>query len=329
MSGTERFVKPTGGIEVKEQLQIELRIVPELESYLRPHTAEESADLEQAMRKNGLQSPIVYWRDGIIIDGHNRYHLCKKLGIPLRYIEVPQELNTIEEVKLWMDENQLEGKGRIDTPEERRERRASILKRKLALGKDVQEAVMEVAEATGLTPRTIYRDLEIDRAVTSLPEKVKVLAGGEKELRRMSRPAVKALAELGEAAQEDILERNDGNIRAVERELSKRRPPKEKRPKQKDMIGEPRPDRVTPTKEDKERAEKRPAVKAIREALEHLARANKAMCEAKDAVTPSEFASWRQRMIDLDKMWCDFIEEQNRREGTELKEESSDDNPWF
>ncbi len=315
---------------MRDQLQIELRIVPELESYLRAHTAEERADTEQSMRDNGLQAPIVYWRDGIIIDGHHRYHLCKKLGIPLRYKEVEVELNTLDEVKLWMRKNQLLRNGRIYTTDERRAERVAIFKMEVELGKDINQAVTEVADATGVTRRTMFRDLEIDKSINALPEKVKLLAGGTEEIRRMTRKSIKALADLEQASQEDILERHDGNLKAVERELSKRRPPKASRPKPDDIIGEPRPDRVKPSKADTERFEKRPAAKALREALEHLGRANKAMYEAKDAVKPAEFASWRQRLIDLDKGWSEFIEDQLLLEGAEPDEsEGDDENPFF
>lgn len=313
---------------MSSQRQVELRILPEIEAYLRPQTAQERADLERSIREDGLKEPITYWRDGIIIDGHHRFHLCQKLGIPIRCAKVKQELNTIAEVKLWMRKNQLFRGGRKYSEHEARVERMAIFKMEIELGINIEEAVSELAKTSGLSKRTIYREIGDDKLIKSLPEKTKQLAGGEDEIRRMKRPGIKALASLSTAAQEDILERHDGNIGAVERELSKRREPKKPREVQpvKDIIGEPREDLVTATKADKKRVEKRPAAKALREALEHLARANKAMYEAKDAVAPSDFAAWRQRLIDLDKAWSDFIEYQLSLEGADLGKEV---NPFF
>ena len=308
----------------KEQLVVELRIIPELESLLRPLSRERYEDLKENIEKYGLTHEIIYWKDGIIIDGHNRYHICKKLGVPVRYKETKINFVTLEEVKLWMEENEL-AKGRDLTFDERRELRISIYNRKIRLGMSVGDAIEETSKSANVSTRTIQRDLAHKKQMASLPEAVKVLTNGGNAISAMKRPGQNEFFKLSNEEQVDILERNGSDMQKVEKELAKRRPKPPEKPKE--LVGEPRPEAVKPRAKDKERVAHRPAAKAIREALEHLAAANKVMYEAKDAVKPARFAAWRQRMIDLDTDWVAFIDEQNEREGVvEPKEEA---NPFF
>ena len=47
-----------------------------------PLTGEQLGLLEEDIRRNGCYSPIVVNEDMAIVDGHNRYDICQKLGIP-------------------------------------------------------------------------------------------------------------------------------------------------------------------------------------------------------------------------------------------------------
>jgi hypothetical protein len=63
-------------------------LVPEL-------TQEELDGLEESMRKFGVLDPIKHTHDDVVIDGYNRLHLGKKIGLPLTAFtlkELPQEL---------------------------------------------------------------------------------------------------------------------------------------------------------------------------------------------------------------------------------------------
>jgi len=56
----------------------------------------------------GARDPLVVWRDGdrdVLIDGHNRYEICTRLG--LHYRTEPMEFATRDEAADWIDRNQL------------------------------------------------------------------------------------------------------------------------------------------------------------------------------------------------------------------------------
>lgn len=81
------------------------RIDPELQGVIPSLTEEEKEELEQSLLKDGYKgAPIVVWGN-IIVDGHNRYQLCKKHNIPFEVMEL--EFESQEEVIQWMLRAQL------------------------------------------------------------------------------------------------------------------------------------------------------------------------------------------------------------------------------
>jgi hypothetical protein len=63
--------------------------------------------LKNSINKDGLREPLTVWKlDGkrILVDGHNRLKICRKLGKPYRIRE--KSFNDEEDVKSWMWENQ-------------------------------------------------------------------------------------------------------------------------------------------------------------------------------------------------------------------------------
>jgi ParB-like chromosome segregation protein Spo0J len=56
-----------------------IKIHPELQSYFRPLSAEELADLEALMLREGMTEPLYLWKgQDVLLDGHHRYLLCQK-----------------------------------------------------------------------------------------------------------------------------------------------------------------------------------------------------------------------------------------------------------
>ena len=81
-----------------------LRIDDEFRSYIPPLSAEERAQLEENIATEGCLDPIVVWGD-IIVDGHNRFEICTRLGLPF---DVAQRFFADREAALdWMDAHQL------------------------------------------------------------------------------------------------------------------------------------------------------------------------------------------------------------------------------
>lgn len=84
----------------------ELKIDPELRDLLPPLTSEGYKQLEKNIVENGFDRnfPIMEWQ-GFIVDGHNRYDICKKHHI--EPIIGTLAYKTKEEVMEWMLDIQL------------------------------------------------------------------------------------------------------------------------------------------------------------------------------------------------------------------------------
>ena len=90
----------------------QLRIDAEFKSLLAPLTQDEFNQLETNIMNEGCREPLVVWQR-IIIDGHNRYRICMKHGIPFRTIS--KYFATRDEAISWICSNQL---GRRNLSEE-------------------------------------------------------------------------------------------------------------------------------------------------------------------------------------------------------------------
>ena len=84
----------------------ELKIDPELRDLLPPLADDEYKQLEKNIVDNGFDKnfPIMEWK-GFIVDGHNRYSICRKHNIDYTIGTLAYE--TKEEVMRWMLDIQL------------------------------------------------------------------------------------------------------------------------------------------------------------------------------------------------------------------------------
>ena len=82
-----------------------ITINDELRSFVDPLTDIEYAALERSLQTEGCRDALVLWGD-VLIDGHNRYAICKKHGIEFRTVQ-NNNFSSIEEVMLWMIDNHL------------------------------------------------------------------------------------------------------------------------------------------------------------------------------------------------------------------------------
>lgn len=92
----------------------ELKINPELRDFIPPLSGEEKKQLEDSLLKYGYKgAPIYIWND-YIVDGHNRYKLCRKHNIeyPVEELLLGDDA-TIIDVMEWMINTQL---GRRNLP---------------------------------------------------------------------------------------------------------------------------------------------------------------------------------------------------------------------
>ena len=99
---------------MSERALYKLKILPEFKNLIRPLKKKEYLQLEANILSDGCRDPIVVWKR-YIIDGHNRYEICMRHGIPFEILEM--EFECKEAVLAWICANQL---GRRNITEETR-----------------------------------------------------------------------------------------------------------------------------------------------------------------------------------------------------------------
>ncbi len=76
-----------------------------LRAYIDPLTEDEHAALERSLLAEGCRDALVLWGD-VLVDGHNRYGICQKHGIPFKTVQ-NESFRSMDDVYLWMIDNHL------------------------------------------------------------------------------------------------------------------------------------------------------------------------------------------------------------------------------
>ena len=87
-----------------EKKVYDLTVDPEFRDLIPPLNEEEMKLLEASIVADGCESPLIVW-NGVIVDGHNRYAICRKHKIPFAIQE--KEFSSRDDAMLWMLRNQL------------------------------------------------------------------------------------------------------------------------------------------------------------------------------------------------------------------------------
>lgn len=82
-----------------------ITINEDLRAYIDPLTEDEFAALERSLLAEGCRDALVLWGD-LLVDGHNRYSICQKHGIPFNTLQ-NQTFQSMDDVHLWMIDNHL------------------------------------------------------------------------------------------------------------------------------------------------------------------------------------------------------------------------------
>ncbi|MCD2514512.1 plasmid replication/partition related protein [Comamonas endophytica] len=77
----------------------------ELKAYIDPLSADEHEALERSILAEGCRDALVLWGD-LLVDGHNRYGICQKHGIPFETVQATHFQN-MDDVHLWMIDQHL------------------------------------------------------------------------------------------------------------------------------------------------------------------------------------------------------------------------------
>ena len=79
-------------------------VLPEMEQLLPPLSAEQFSSLERDILESGCYAPIVVNEELVIVDGHNRFRICEKHGLPFRMLVF--SFADLLEAKQWALETQ-------------------------------------------------------------------------------------------------------------------------------------------------------------------------------------------------------------------------------
>lgn len=80
-----------------------IQIDGEFESLIPRLTEEEFSQLEENIQEDGCRDALVLW-ENILVDGHNRYKICQKHGIPFRTVQ--KDFANRDKAKEWIILNQ-------------------------------------------------------------------------------------------------------------------------------------------------------------------------------------------------------------------------------
>ncbi|OIN55595.1 hypothetical protein [Arsenicibacter rosenii] len=111
--------KETGSLVQQESIKEQITVIPELEALIPPLTTEEYQQLEANIIREGCREPLLIWHTSqtvlddnaqdtplyVLIDGHNRYGICKRNGLDFKL--ALREFTDKEAVRTFMIDNQL------------------------------------------------------------------------------------------------------------------------------------------------------------------------------------------------------------------------------
>ena len=147
---------------------MELKIDEGLKAYIDPLTPDEHESLERSILAEGCRDSLVVWGD-LLIDGHNRYGICQKHGLPFNTVQATQFKN-MDDVHLWMIDQHL---GRRSVSDFQRgvlalRKREIIAERRAAAAAAVNAAKAEAGEQSGDAPWEGDTDPVVAQALASV-----------------------------------------------------------------------------------------------------------------------------------------------------------------
>ncbi|HEX5312131.1 plasmid replication/partition related protein [Aquabacterium sp.] len=184
-------------IVVKEELRV----------YIDPLTPEEHEALERSILSEGCRDALVLWGD-VLVDGHNRYGICMKHGIPFQTVQNPR-FQSMEDVHLWMIDQHL---GRRSVSDFQRgvlalRKKEILAARQQARVATADPAQPESAPAEGQAPWEGETDPKVAAALATLPAP-DPLASREAIARaaRISSTTVSQIEKIQKAAAPELVE---------------------------------------------------------------------------------------------------------------------------
>lgn len=149
----------------------DIKLDPEFQSLLPKLPLLKREGLRAKLIAEGFRDPLIVWKGhGILIDGHNRFELCREEGIEPTFVEMefPDRSHAIEWARLQQDSR------RNNSPEDDAENMGAVFElRKLRQKRhsDANRKTAElVAEELGVSTRTVERAAEYKRGLDAIEE---------------------------------------------------------------------------------------------------------------------------------------------------------------
>lgn len=149
----------------------EIVVLPELKAYIDPLTPDEYEALERSILDEGCRDALVLWGN-ILVDGHNRYSICQKHGLPFKTMQNTR-FQSMEDIHLWMIDQHL---GRRSLSDFQRgvlalRKREIIAERRAQAAAAVQAAKAEAGEAAAAeAPWEGETDPVVAKALANVPK---------------------------------------------------------------------------------------------------------------------------------------------------------------
>jgi len=192
------------------------KIDPEFKALIPPLSAEEYGALEASIQSQGCLHAVVTWK-GLLIDGHHRVEICRKLGKPFNIREM--QFADREQVFLWMLNHQLARRNLTDY-----QRGVLALKQKELIASRGKQGARtdllenspnssslntreEVAKAAGISSNTLAKVEKVEQKAT--PEVQQAVRDGA-----ISINAAAKLADLPQQEQKEAAALGVGALKA-------------------------------------------------------------------------------------------------------------------
>lgn len=87
-------------------MKIDMNIDPQFKSHIPVLRNDEKNTLEESLMRDGCRDPLVVWQEeNLLLDGHNRYEICRRLDIPFAITNI--SLPDRDAALAWIEDNQL------------------------------------------------------------------------------------------------------------------------------------------------------------------------------------------------------------------------------
>jgi protein gp37 len=205
---------------------VSFKIDQDLRDLISPISSVELESLEASLVEEGCRDALVVWKEkGLLLDGHNRYEICKRLKIEYRTVEISLPDRTAAEI--WIINNQLSRRNLNDFS-------IGELKLKLKPRLAAQAKAKEEARKRGeTTSRNSGKSFDTDADLSALPGPKadslraieRVIESGSADLIRAARSgeisssAAAEIATLPKAAQKDVVSRGKNAVVAMAKSI--------------------------------------------------------------------------------------------------------------